>query len=544
MNTLYWSSADSSFSEAEAPDDAGLSDFEDSGNVSSDDVSGKEEAEDGGGERLPESTCFTRPQAIEGPPREFLQNPNFYKSVLSGEGDISQKIHTNFSSFIKSTDSQERGQFRGRLIPAYWELLASLAGNIMRLTEEKLVFFRYSLLLPSALAPEQKDMMTKVIWENTSGEPIYYMDEWLKALAKGDVSASAQDEVKVSHRDDTQKIRGLLDRAKGKFEAQEGLIRGAANEMKDLEHKLLDLCQGLQKHETRRGSSGLIMPYTEGQRAQMSQINETLRRLATLTKDLGRYHGEMNEIEKTLEVLHNKEKEAGVESAVDNKVIVAELNSLRQMNKMCVGRQGNAFPFMLKQYVRTNIRDICTRENIINILADLEHLDPGLFQRSFKQQTNRIVPNIIILPCYGDAGICWEPFERFNRATSRGRVAMPLYPKDARLAIISAMADYRWQAAKEKAAHYWMEEGLTGWYYQWFSERKMKGDVRESFIQDYILWISKESEGMQKLDKDARGVFWRYVPFPQDVKDKLKTRGFVYAELYKKDQNRAMSDGY
>jgi hypothetical protein len=72
----------------------------------------------------------------------------------------------------------------------------------------------------------------------------------------------------------------------------------------------------------------------------------------------------------------------------------------------------------------------------------------------------------------------------------------------------------------------------------------MKGDVREAFIQDYLLWVMKESEGTQKLDRDVRGIFWRYIPFPQELKDKLKTRGFVYAELAKKDANRSRSDGY
>ena len=32
--------------------------------------------------------------------------------------------------------------------------------------------------------------------------------------------------------------------------------------------------------------------------------------------------------------------------------------------------------------------------------------------------------------------------------------------------------------------------------------------------------------------------------FPQEIKDKLKNRGFVYNELYKKDVNISMSDGY
>ena len=89
-----------------------------------------------------------------------------------------------------------------------------------------------------------------------------------------------------------------------------------------------------------------------------------------------------------------------------------------------------------------------------------------------------------------------------------------------------------------------MEEGITGKYYQWFDEKKLRGDVREYFIRDYILWITMESQGMQKLDRDVRGIFWRLMPFPQETKEALKNRGFFYSELYKKDQNIAMSDGY
>jgi hypothetical protein len=56
--------------------------------------------------------------------------------------------------------------------------------------------------------------------------------------------------------------------------------------------------------------------------------------------------------------------------------------------------------------------------------------------------------------------------------------------------------------------------------------------------------MTKEAEGIQKLDKDIRGTFWRYMPFSQEVKDKLKTRGYVYQELCQRDANRAMSTGY
>jgi hypothetical protein len=119
-----------------------------------------------------------------------------------------------------------------------------------------------------------------------------------------------------------------------------------------------------------------------------------------------------------------------------------------------------------------------------------------------------------------------------------------MYPKNLIAALLSAVADLRWQVAKEKASYYWMEEGLTGNYYQWFSAHKLKGDLKDYFIEDYITWMTKESDGIQKLDKEVRGIFWRYMPFAQQVKEKLKNRSFIYQELYQRDINRAMSDGY
>jgi hypothetical protein len=211
---------------------------------------------------------------------------------------------------------------------------------------------------------------------------------------------------------------------------------------------------------------------------------------------------------------------------------------------MCIGRQGNHFPILTKDYFHGTIKDIGTRENVIRTLAWIESIDCQAFMRPYKNVLNRIIPFIILMPCYGDTGICWEPFDRFNRATSRGRVAIPMYPKNMTHAVLYAVADLRWQVAKEKASYYWMEEGLTGNYYQWFTAKKLKGDVKEYFIQDYMTWITKESEGMQKLDKEVRAAFWRLLPFAQPIKDKLKTRSYVYQELYQKDVNRSLSDGY
>jgi hypothetical protein len=214
------------------------------------------------------------------------------------------------------------------------------------------------------------------------------------------------------------------------------------------------------------------------------------------------------------------------------------------MVKMTIGRQGNHFPILTGEYFRCSPNDIAYRENVISILTKIESIDPEAFCRSYRNRLNRIVPYVVLVPSYGDMGICWEPFDRFNRATSRGRIALPMYSKNLFIAVLSAVADLRWQVAKEKASYYWMEEGLTGNYYQWFQKMKLKADLKETFVDDYITWMTKESEAIQKLDKEVRGIFWRHIPFSQPIKDKLRDRSYTYQDLYQRDLNRAMSDGY
>jgi len=276
----------------------------------------------------------------------------------------------------------------------------------------------------------------------------------------------------------------------------------------------------------------------------MGEIGQLIKQMLSIDNEIASLYTELKNTDEQLEKLESKAEEMGANFQVDVKTITAEFNTVRQMAKMCAGRQGNHFPFLMKQYFRPMPDAVGTRENVIRELDRIEKIDPEAFVRVFRQQANRIVPHIILIASYGDRGVCWEPFEKFNRATSRGRVAIPMYPKDLRTTVITALADLRWQTAKEKAQHYWMEEGLTGRYYQWFTEKKLRGDVKEYFIQDYVLWINKESEGTQKLDREVRKIFWRYIAFPQEIKDKLRNHGFVYEDLYKKDINRSMSDGY
>ena len=283
---------------------------------------------------------------------------------------------------------------------------------------------------------------------------------------------------------------------------------------------------------------------SERQKAAISEAQSLLKDLMKNDHELELSIRDYLNAEADVQTLTDKLDAEGGAVSVDIGALDSEFDTIRQMAKMTCGRQGNHFPVLTSEYFHCGPNDVGIRENIIAMLAKVESIDAEAFCRVYKNRLNRIVPYVLMIPTYGDTGFCWEPFDRHNRATSRGRVVIPMYPKNLYLAVLTAVADLRWQVAKEKASFYWMEEGLTGNYYQWFQAQKLKGDIKEYFINDYILWMTKEAEGIQKLEKEVRGTFWRFMPFTREVKEKLKMRSFVYQELYQRDVNRSMSDGY
>ena len=482
---------------------------------------------------------------FQGKPHPVFCDKDYYKKVLSNEGETARRVHENLSQFLAAREPADKSIFRGRLIPAFWDLGAGIAGKINQNPDiTKIFLLRYGILSPAFLSPQQTDIISRLIIKNETEEPVYYLDEWLTRIARGLENASATDELKPVRKDPNQKLFDKMDKVKGQKEYELSLLRNKVEQRNVLETKLLDNINLITDHTPGLTVEGISGPYSDNQKKLLAQTGDILKQLYTNDRDIDRTFSAIYQINRNLDSLDQKVGEFFPDEGVDSSVVIEEFNTIRQMTKLCIGRKGNHFPILMKNYFRPGLPELGIRENIINELAIIESLDNQLFYRTFKNQTNRIVPNIILLPCYGDSGICWEPFERHNKASSKGRIAIPMFPKNLRIAVLAACADLRWQVAKEKAQHYWMEEGITGKYYTWFQERKIRGDVRASFINDYILWITKESDGVQKLDRKVRGIFWRMIPFPQEIKDKIRNRGFVYNELYKKDMNIARSDGY
>jgi hypothetical protein len=478
-------------------------------------------------------------------PINAFNDPNYYKIALNGEGDLAQRLHGIMQKYLNCKDPKDRSVFRQQFITFFWNFLIGVAKKAPgKLPDAKKYLLRFGILHPTFIDAETRAFFAKLIVNNVLDQPVYYLDEWFKAVGTGVVRNSSTDEVKVSKSNNAVRLQQLLEKAQGKRDGSKSLLQAKAQERTNMEQGLQERVNIILEHFPLDGLPEINSVYSDSQKRAFSEIMELLKGLLKADRDLDLFIKDYSESEEDVRDLREKVEAEGGAVEVDTQAVDTEFETVRQMVKMTIGRQGNHYPVLTSEYFHCGPNDIGYRENVLSIMTLIESIDPEAFCRYYKNRLNRIVPYVILLPTYGDTGMCWEPFDKHNRATSRGRIAVPMYPKNLFVAVLSAVGDLRWQVAKEKASYYWMEEGLTGNYYQWFAKMKLKGDLKDFFIQDYITWMTKESEGTQKLDKEIRGVFWRYMPFSQPVKEKLKGRSFVYQELYQRDINRTMSDGY
>jgi hypothetical protein len=471
-----------------------------------------------------------------------LTDKDHYSKIISKTGEEGARFNELLSKFLKTTEKDEKSMYRERLIPAYWNMISLLIDNLFyEPADERLSLYRYGLLNITFIDEEQRNILININ-NNDVFDDGYFVDEWLTEVGNGNISPSSVDETKKGKKSAPSAVKAKIERKSGSKEAE------LVNMKQKIEHHLLyekslkSCVEIIVKHNMAPGLEGIIAPYSPEQKKALAQMQDIGKTLVKSDRDLNNALRTLLSLDNEIKTLESSGLHETLD--VDSKVVSEEFITIRQMIKMTVGRQGNHFPFLIKYFMPKSEMEICTKNNLKNLLNEIEKIDPGIFKRKYKQEEHRIVPRFIIVPSYGSFGICWEPFERMNKATGKGRISIPMFPRELKTSVLYALGDLRWQVAKEKALHYWMEEGLTGHYYEYSQNTKLKGDLKQAFIQDYILWIKFESQGMQKLNKDVRNIFWRYIPFPQELKDALKNRGYYYSELYKKDQTRSMSRGY
>jgi hypothetical protein len=225
--------------------------------------------------------------------------------------------------------------------------------------------------------------------------------------------------------------------------------------------------------------------------------------------------------------------------ATGAKALGYELQSVVQMQRMCVGPRGVKPTILMKAHCCPGPDNpIVTRAWMLEALDYVRKCDSLVFYRRYRGQDLTVPPVAIITPGYGLNGVCWEPFQPGLKGSTGPRISTCFCPPRASLrAVAEALAEYRWEYAKQDARQYWMTEGLTGDWLSLFKANEQKLDHKGLWIESYIQWVLKESQRIPTLERRFREFLWLKAPFSEEVKAHLRGSG-VYLRLFELDDAR------
>jgi hypothetical protein len=491
----------------------------------------------------------------------FSSLPNsFLRSVLEGENEeVVERLLEFKQLYENETDKDKKVMYKERFTTAFWELYSEILlkiGTVWfdNVPLQKRLFIRFGILDLKYLTVEDQEMIKSVPIKkiNTDDDvynSIYYVDEWISEIGKGNIEVSATDEVPRKKKKEGVNVveKEKYERKKGLLEAELSSLREAFRKRQLLEETVYNSIKKVYDFSRMFDEiteDNYSVNYTENEESALASSIDQIREILRMNKEINLSKQRIDKLLEEIKVLEIPTNDNGSDEVynVDEGGIKTEIQTIRQMIKMCVGRQGNHFPALVSSMIPRSHLKPNFRENAAQYIKDILKVDPTIFERKTRASVLQIVPYILLTPGYGNYGICWEPFNKYNKVSSKGRLAVPIFAKNPRDVIVIAFGDFRWNMAKELAGYHWMEEGITGDYFQYHESIKWKGDLRSKFIYDYYLWITKESEGIQKLEKEVRRIFWFKIPFPDKLKEELSKKGYYYQDLYKKDEAKKLSE--
>jgi len=491
----------------------------------------------------------------------FFSLPNsFLRSVLEGENEeVIEKLLEFKQLYENETDKDKKVMYKERFTTAFWELYSEILlkiGTVWldNVPLQKRLFIRFGILDLKYLAVEDQEMIKSVPIKkiNTDDDvynSIYYVDEWISEIGKGNIEVSATDEVPRKKKKEGVNVveKEKYERKKGLLEAELSSLREAFRKRQLLEETVYNSIKKVYDFSRMFDEiteDNYSVNYTENEESSLASSIDQIREILRMNKEINLSKQKIDKLLEEIKALEIPTDDNGSDEAynVDESGIKTEIQTIRQMIKMCVGRQGNHFPALVSSMIPRSHLKPNFRENAAQYIKDILKVDPTIFERKTRASVLQIVPYILLTPGYGNYGICWEPFNKYNKVSSKGRLAVSVFAKNPIDVIVMAFGDFRWNMAKELAGYHWMEEGITGDYFQYHESIKWKGDLRSKFMYDYYLWITKESEGIQKLEKEVRRIFWFKIPFPDKLKEELSKKGYYYQDLYKKDEAKKLSE--
>ncbi|MBN2435443.1 MAG: hypothetical protein JXK07_09295 [Spirochaetes bacterium] len=228
-------------------------------------------------------------------------------------------------------------------------------------------------------------------------------------------------------------------------------------------------------------------------------------------------------------------------------------NMLQSTTSVCSGSRSTAFPIFTEKLLRGDPQSfVVTKSKLDAIFKELVDYDYSCFYREtvYKGADTRdvieeeVYPYIILVPTFGTKTMMWQEIVDINKR-SRARIVVPVhFIGDLKTELAHAFAIYRWELNRTLKGGLWadpVEGGITGAYsdyIQFYKKNKklsdearkkiaekirsVRGNTREIFAEDYIMWLTYEKDGVMKLNPVVRDMFYRYIPFKNEIREKLE----------------------
>lgn len=259
-------------------------------------------------------------------------------------------------------------------------------------------------------------------------------------------------------------------------------------------------------------------------------------------------------------------KETEVPDEYDNyniRVNYEIMNFLETNVKLTSGSPATAFPILTKYHITIDLdKSLVTYEKLSEALDKIREIDYSCFMREvlyndeeagilkeFIQQ--EVIPNFILVPSIGTKVMMWQEVAGRSKS-SQGRIAVPMFATaDLFTLLLDAVGAFRWELTKTIMGPDWNNVSVPSItadytdYVQFYKKNrdlspeikeKLAGEFkrfrtdRDRFVNDYTNWVKYESEGVLKLNKVSRGIFYRHIPFARAIRANIATQP-AYSDL-------------
>lgn len=283
------------------------------------------------------------------------------------------------------------------------------------------------------------------------------------------------------------------------------------------------------------------------------------------------YYETLREMKKTGQITEEQMKKDQEDL---RKRLTYEISNMFRYNSRIVSGQISIFvPILYKELFMGHLdQSLLTVNKVNSIIKKITAVDYSLFYRESMinkpevgiEKTyiqEEIYPDIILMPTYGSNGAMWQEIEGRKRA-SHARFIFPIFAEtDMEDNFIRVCGRFRWELCRTIQGAAWNDvkvKSLTSEYVDYIQfyrknralseEKKEKlkmqiqkgrGNTKEVFVIDYLLWIKNESTGSLRLNKVAREVLASYCPFIKSLRDKVQSQPLFEEAMSKFNRERA-----